>query len=399
MPVIEIKPDVYWVGVNDRTTDLFESMWPITGEGVAYNAYLLRDEKKAIIDTVKSFKAHEFLQHVEELAGISQIDYVIINHMEPDHSGTLQVLKRIAPQVTFVGTQKTKEELEAFYGIRENVKVVQDGETLSLGRRTLRFISTPMVHWPETMMTYETTHGVLFSGDGFGGFGAHRGGIFDDECADIDHYVKETLRYFTNIVAKVSPMVLKAIEKLADTPITIVAPSHGIVWRRDPSRIVDLYRRWAGYANGKTENAITLIYGSMYGNTEVMVNAVAEGIARACVPLEIFDAARTHATYIIPSLWTRLGVVIGAPTYEAGLFPPVAHILDTAMRKGIRNKKVLRFGSYGWAGGAQREFEKIIEAARWELVDSLEFMGQPTKDDLKKGEELGEMFAQIIQRA
>jgi anaerobic nitric oxide reductase flavorubredoxin len=261
MPVIEIKPDVYWVGVNDRTTDLFESMWPITGEGVAYNAYLLRDEKKAIIDTVKSFKAHEFLQHVEELAGISQIDYVIINHMEPDHSGTLQVLKRIAPQVTFVGTQKTKEELEAFYGIRENVKVVQDGETLSLGRRTLRFISTPMVHWPETMMTYETTHGVLFSGDGFGGFGAHQGGIFDDECADIDHSVRETLRYFTNIVAKVSPMVLKAIEKLADTPITIVAPSHGIVWRRDPSRIVDLYRR-SGVLKGNLRRSLRLRGGS-----------------------------------------------------------------------------------------------------------------------------------------
>ncbi len=397
MPVIEIEPDVYWIGVNDRTTDLFESMWPITGEGVAYNTYLIQDEKKAIIDTVKSFKTHEFLHQVEELADISQIDYLIINHMEPDHSGTLHTLQRLAPRVTFVGTEKTREELEAFYGIRENVKVVQDGDTLSLGRRTLRFISTPMVHWPETMMTYETSHGILFSGDGFGGFGAHRGGIFDDECADIDHYIKETLRYFTNIVAKFSAMVLKAIEKLADTPIKVVAPSHGIVWRRAPSHIVDLYRKWAEYATGETETAITLIYGSMYGNTEAMANALAQGIGRTRVPLEIFDGARMHASFIIPSLWTRLGVVIGAPTYDAGLFPPVAHILDYAVRKGIRNKKVLRFGSYGWSGGAQREFERIMEFAKWDVVDSFEFVGQPTKDDLIRGSEFGEKFAKIIQ--
>jgi flavorubredoxin len=397
MPVIEIEPDVYWVGVNDRTTDLFESLWPITREGVAYNSYLIVDEKRALVDTAKAFRASEFLHQVQEVTDISQIDYLIINHMEPDHSGTLHFLQNLAPKITFVGTQKTKEELEAFYGIKENVKVVQDGETLSLGKRTLKFISTPMVHWPETMMTYETSHRILFSGDGFGGFGAHRGGIFDDECADIDGYIKETLRYFTNIVAKFSMMVLKAIDKLGDTPIQTVAPSHGLVWRSEPQRIVELYRKWAGYAAGKAENAITLVYGSMYGNTEVMVNAVAQGMARTCVPLEIFDAARTHASYIIPYFWTRVGVVVGAPTYDAGLFPPVAHLLDTAIRKGSKNKKVLRFGSYGWSGGAQREFEKLIESAKWDLVESFEFNGQPTKEDLRKGEEIGEKFARMIE--
>jgi flavorubredoxin len=397
MPVVEIKPDVYWIGVNDRTTDLFESLWPITQEGVAYNAYLINDEKKAIIDTAKSLKANEFLDQIEEVTDLSKIDYVIINHMEPDHSGTLSALKRLAPQIVFIGTQKTKEELEAFYGIRDNIKVVQDGETLSLGKRTLRFVWTPMVHWPETMMTYETSDAILFSGDGFGGFGAHRGGIYDDECADIDHYVKETLRYFTNIVAKFSAMVLKAIDKLADTPINIVAPSHGLIWRRDPQRVINLYRKWGEYATGKTENAITLIYGSMYGNTELMVNAVAQGIAQTCVPLEIFNAARTHISYILPYLWTRSGVVIGTPTYDAGIFAPVGHILDTAVRKGIKHKKVLRFGSYGWAGGAQREIEKIIEAAKWDLFDSLEFNGRPTEGDLKKGVELGRTFAEAIQ--
>jgi flavorubredoxin len=396
MPVIEIRPDVYWIGVNDRTTDLFESLWPITQGGVAYNAYLVNDDKKAIVDTAKSFKANEFIRQIEEITDVTQIDYVVINHMEPDHSGTLDMLKRIAPQATFVGTQKTKDELEAFYGITERVQVVRDGETLSLGKRTLKFISTPMVHWPETMMTYETTHKILFSGDGFGGFGAHRGGIFDDECADIQLYARETLRYFTNIVAKFSGMVLKAIDKLADTPLDIVAPSHGLVWRKDPGRIVSLYRKWAKYATEKAENEIILIYGSMYGNTEAMVSAVAQGIAQTCVPLEIFDASRTHVSYILPYLWTRSGVVIGAPTYDAGLFPPVAHALDTAVRKGVRNKRVLRFGSYGWSGGAQREIEKIMEAAKWELIDSFEFNGRPTKEDLRRGTNIGKKFAETI---
>ena len=399
MPVVEIKPDIYWIGVNDRTTDLFENMWPITREGVAYNAYLIRDQKKAIIDSAKSLKTNEFLRQIREVADLSEIDYLIINHMEPDHSGALHSLKQMAPRITFVGTQKTRDELAAFYDITENVKIVNDGETLSLGQREVKFVATPMVHWPETMMTYETSDGVLFSGDAFGGFGAHRGGIFDDECTDIDHYVKETLRYFTNIVAKFSAMVLKAIDKVADTPVTIVAPSHGIVWRREPGHVIGLYKKWAEYATGPTEKAITLVYGSMYGNTEIMVNAVAHGIAKTCVPLDIFDGAKTHASYILPSLWTRLGVVVGAPTYESGLFHPVAHVLDIAVRKGIRNKKVFRFGSYGWAGGAQKEFEKIVEPVRWELFDSLEFMGQPSRDDLTRAEEQGERFARFVEEA
>lgn len=397
MPVVEIKPDVYWIGVNDRTTDLFESLWPITQEGVAYNAYLINDEKKAIIDTAKSLKANEFLDQIEEVTALSRIDYVIINHMEPDHSGTLSALKRLAPQIVFIGTQKTKEELEAFYGIRDNIKVVQDGETLSLGKRTLRFVWTPMVHWPETMMTYETSDGILFSGDGFGGFGAHRGGIYDDECADIDHYVKETLRYFTNIVAKFSAMVLKAIDKLADTPINVVAPSHGLIWRRDPQRVINLYRKWAEYGSGRTEPGVTLIYGSMYGNTEAMMNAVAQGISSTGVPVEIFDASRTHASYALSSLWTKNGVMIGSPTYELALFHPVDHILDIAVHKGVKNKRAAFFGSYGWVGGARKNLERIIEPAKWELVDYLEFVGGPTKEDLKKGEEFGVRFAEIVK--
>lgn len=397
MPVVEIRPDVYWIGVNDRTTDLFEGFWPITREGISYNAYLINDQKKALIDLTKSFKANELFNQIDAIANITQLDYVVINHMEPDHSGTLQTLRRIAPHATILGTQKTKDMLESFYGITENVKVIQDGDTLPLGRRTLRFLSTPMVHWPETMMTYDTSDGILFSGDGFGGYGALRGTIFDDNCNDFDFYEGEALRYYTNVVARFSNFVLKALDKLADISIQIVAPSHGLVWRRDPTRIINLYKKWAEYATGTTERGVTLVYGSMYGNTEVMMNAIAQGISSIGVPLEIFDATTTHASYILPSLWTRTGIVIGSPTYELALFHPVAHILDIAVHKGVRNKKTAFFGSYGWVGGARKNLERIIEPAKWDLIDSFEFVGGPTKKDLKKGEEFGERFAEMIK--
>jgi len=396
MPAIEICPDVFWVGVNDRTTDLFEGIWPITQEGVSYNAYLVRDEKRAIIDLAKAFKTDEFFDQVSSVIPLSALDYIVLNHMEPDHTGVLRMLLRLAPQAALLGSEKTGGLLKAFYGITENFRPVQDGETLPLGRRTLQFFSTPFLHWPETIMTYETTHRILFSCDGFGGYGALRGGIFDDECTDLAFYEKEALRYYANIIAKFSRMVLRAIERLGNLPIAMVAPSHGLIWRRDPGRILELYRRWAGYAAGPGEAGVALLYGSMYGHTEKMMNAVAQGISRQGLPLEILDVTRTHVSYILPALWIYRGVVIGAPTYEAGLFPPMAHVLDMARRKGIRNKRVARFGSYGWSGGAQKEFEALAQELGWEVLDSLEWAGAPSEEDLKRGLAFGTSFARSL---
>jgi anaerobic nitric oxide reductase flavorubredoxin len=413
MPPVEIKPDIYWIGVNDRTTDLFEGLWPITQEGVSYNTYLINDEKKAIIDLTKALKTDEFFDQIDQITDVSELDYIIVNHMEPDHSGVLRTLRRVAPQATILGTEKTRAMLESFYGITEGVQVVQDGDTLSLGQHTLRFVYTPFVHWPETMMTYEVAGRILFSCDAFGSYGALRGAIFDDEYADpptgpstssggssghrLEFYKQEALRYYVNIVALFSGPVLKAIAKLADVPVSIIAPSHGLIWRENPQVIVDLYKQWAEYATGPTEVGVTLIYGSMYGNTEEVMNAIAQGISREGVPLTIFDAAHTHVSYILPSLWTQQGVMVGAPTYEGSLFPPVAQVLDMTAQKRIRNKKVARFGSYGWSGGAQRDFERIIEPLKWELVDSFEFIGAPREEDLRHGEEFGAHFARLIK--
>jgi flavorubredoxin len=249
------------------------------------------------------------------------------------------------------------------------------------------------------MVSFEETNQILFAGDAFGSYGALRGGIFDDEYPDPDFYEREALRYYVNIVSGFSRPVLNAIAKLADVPVSIIAPSHGLVWREHPQLIVDLYTRWAKYATGPTEVGVTLLYGSMYGNTEKMMNAVAQGISHEDVPLTIFDVTHTHVSYILPSLWTQRGVMVGAPTYEGSLFPPMAQVLDMAATKRIRGKQVARFGSYGWSGGAQRHFERLIEPLKWELSDSFEFVGCPTDEDLRRGEEFGAQFARLIKGA
>lgn len=393
---IEIKPGIFWVGVNDRTTDLFEGLWPITREGVSYNAYYIGDEHRTIIDLSKSIKEEEFFDQVAQMTDLRQLDYVVINHMEPDHTGVLQTLRRIAPGVKLVGTPKTIKMLQLFFGVMDNVQSVADGEQLCLGRCTLKFIHAPFVHWPETMVTYELRDRVLFSCDAFGGYGALRGSIFDDQCLDMDFYRKEALRYYANIVARFASNVLRAIEKLADVPVDVIAPSHGLIWRADPNKIIELYRVWSESVTRPRDKAVALVYGSMYGYTETMANAVAEGIAEAGAPVELFDAARMHPSYILPAIMLNAGLMVGAPTYENILFPIVAELLRLTAHKRILNRQTAWFGSYGWSGGAEKEFDEIAASANWTVVDKYEFCGRPSREALHKGREFGRKFAQAV---
>ncbi|MCE5258796.1 MAG: FprA family A-type flavoprotein [Chloroflexi bacterium] len=397
MPAIPICQDIYWIGVNDRTTDLFEGMWPITEQGVSYNSYLILDEKKALIDLTKSTKEEALVSQLSGLVNCSELDYIVINHMEPDHTGAVRILRQLAPQAVFLCSAKAQAMLDNYYGITEGVRVVADGEKLSLGKKELTFYSIPFVHWPETMATYESSEKILFPCDAFGGYGALRGAIFDDETADLPLYLKEALRYYVNIVARFSQPTLNAIKKLSPLTIDVVAPSHGLVWRRNPQQIIELYQKWARLASEPAEPGVTLIYGSMYGNTEAMMNAVAEGISRCGVPLEIFDAARTHASYILPSVWTKSGVMIGAPTYEVSLFPPVAEQLEALVEKRIMKRKAAYFGSYGWSGGALKRAQEIVEPLQWEWLDTLAFQGGPKLEDFKRGEEFGCKFAEALK--
>ena len=397
MTAIQVKPGIYWIGVNDRTTDLFEGLWPITSEGVSYNAYVVKDEKSALIDLAKDFKSNALIDQIEEVVDPAALDYIVINHMEPDHTGVLRSLRRIAPNATLLCTKRAEPLLENYYQITDKIQVVDDGDEIDLGTHKLQFHVTPMVHWPETMMTYETTEKVLFSCDAFGGYGALQGAVFDDQCRQLAYYEEQALRYYSNIVALFARPVVRAIEKFKDVPLEVVAPSHGLIWRENPGRIVELYQKWATYALEGPEVGVTLLYGTMYGNTEEMVEAVASGVARAGVPLEIFDVRHIHASYILSSLYTRSGVLVGAPTYEGDLFPPMAYVLDIAARKRIQNRKLGYFGSYGWSGGARREITKLAETLKWDLTEGWEFPGGVTHARLKEGEELGYRFAMSLQ--
>jgi len=376
---IQIKPNIYWNGLNDRTTDLFEGIWPISKEGVSYNSYIIVDDKVALIDLVKGIKTDDFLSQIEEVVDPSTVDYVIINHMEPDHTGMIKTMRKVAPNVTLVGSAKTQEMLKNYYQIDTNFMVVKTGDTIKLGTHELVFYDIPWVHWPETIATYEKKSKILFSCDAFGSYGALGGSIFSDEYEDLNFYKEEALRYYANIVAKFSRFVLKAIESLKDLDIQIIAPSHGLIWR-NPKEIVDLYFKWATYGQKPAELGVTLLYASMYG-----------------IPVKIFDVARTHVSYILPYLWKYQGIMIGTPTYETKLFPPMAYALDMATSKRMIRKEVARFGSYGWSGGAQRDLEARVEKLKWNLFDTYEFCGGPTPEDFEKGVELGRLFAKHMK--
>ncbi len=392
---IPIVKDVYWVGVNDRRTSLFEAIWPIP-RGVSYNSYLIIDDKVVLVDAVKDQSVHGYLKKVKHLLGAGRpIDYLVANHLEPDHSGAVPVLKEAFPALQVVGNKKTAEFVNDLYGIQD-VRVVQDGEELDLGRRKLKFFLTPMVHWPETMVTYEVTDRILFSGDAFGGFGALEGGIFDDEV-DVSYYEDEILRYFSNIVGKYAPMVQKAIEKLKGLDIRIVASTHGPIWRTDPNHIIRLYDRWS---RQETQPGVVVAFGSMYGATERMAEAVERGIADGGVKtIRTHNLSGSHVSYVIRDIWRYKGLVLGSPTYDAGLFPLMETLVRLLAGKRVANRVVGLFGSYGWSGGAVKGLRQFVEENKLELVEPVvEAKFTATPEQLEQCHELGRAMAQRIRR-
>jgi len=396
MKPIEIHANTYWVGVDDRSTDLFEGVWPIHQEGVSYNSYILKGEKNIIIDLSKEITADDFFKQVQDIIPIHDIDYLIINHMEPDHTGALKRFINAAGDLTIICSEKAVGMIESFYGITDAVQAVKNGETLQLGDRELTFITTPMVHWPESMMTYDTRNKILFSSDIFGGYGALGDMIFDDTCSDSEMFDAEIKRYYVNIVAQYSKRAAQSLAGLSNTVVDIVAPAHGRIWRAQPQKVIQMYNDLAGYAGTPGKPAVTFIYGTMYGNTMQAVHAVREGIESTGLDCILFDVARTHVSYILPYLWERAGVMIGCPTYEQALYPPMAGVLSFAAIKRITHKKWAYCGSYGWSKGAAKNAEKMIEPLKWENTGIFEFKGAPTNEDLKNARAFGEVFAKTL---
>ena len=391
---IKITDKTYWIGVNDRETDIFEALWPIP-MGVSYNAYLIIDDKVALVDTVKNSYLIHLMDKIHSLIGTERkVDYLIINHMEPDHSGAIDIVAQMYPDITIVGNQKTIDYLEGYYGISRNVMIIKDNDTLDLGSHQLSFHLTPMVHWPETMMTYDIQDKLLFSGDAFGGFGALTGGLFDDEV-NVDYYKDETLRYYSNIVGKFSPMVQKAFDKLKGLDIRIIAATHGPVWRSNPSMIIDHYDRWSRY---EAEDGVVLAYGSMYGNTKKMAEAVSRGLVEGGIrEIRMYDVSRNHISYILKDCWRFKGIILGSVTYDMNPLVTMKHLTDLLEAKLLKNRILGIFGSYGWSGGAVKYLKGFAERTKWDLVEPIiEAEQAPSNEDIDQCRQLGLNIAQRI---
>lgn len=393
---IKVTDRIYYLGVNDRRKQLFENMWPLPN-GVAYNSYLIVDEKTALIDTVEMGTSLSYVQQVEEVLDGRDLDYLIINHMELDHSGEVGEIVRRYPNVQIVGNAKTFKILEAYYGITNNLLTVCDGATLSLGHHELKFILTPWVHWPETMMTYDVTDGVLFSADAFGTFGTLDGGIFDDEL-DFESYREEMRRYYSNIVGKYSNMVQKAFAKIAAAGIDIrtICPLHGPVWRTNPSKVIELYDRWSQY---KSRDGVVVIYASMYGNTAVTADYIARRLSEAGVrEIKVHDISKTHISYLISDIWKYKGVILGSCAYNAEMFPLMETLTRELQHMGVKEKYLGLFGSYSWNGGGVRNLQCFAEAIGWEQVaDAVDIFGAPTPDKLAACDALATAMAERIR--
>ncbi len=392
---VKITDKVYWVGVNDKETDIFESLWPLP-KGVSYNAYLINDEKVAIIDTVKITYHDNFINKIKEVLGDKEVDYLVINHMEPDHSGSIKALKSTYPRLEIIGNVKTREYLQGFYGISDGVKVVEEGDSLKLGEHQLAFSMTPMLHWPETMMSFETKEGILFSGDAFGGFGALEGGIFDDEL-DIKEYESEIRRYYANIVGRYSPMVQKAFNKLNGLNIRIIASTHGPIWRENPDYIINTYKR---YSNYEAEKGVVIVYGTMYGNTKKIAENIARALAENGIKrIKLYDASRTHISYILSEIWNYRGLIIGGCTYNTELFPAVKFLTEALQNRNLKNRLLGIFGSYTWSSGAVKELRKFSEKVQMDLIEPvIEARQAPSKAIIKETRELADNFARAFHK-
>jgi flavorubredoxin len=364
MQQINLAEDIYFLGFNDRRTNLFENIWPIP-YGISYNSYLIVDEKIALIDTVERSFIDEYLDNIENIISNRPIDYLVINHMEPDHSGALKAIVQKYPDIILVGNKKTFGFVEDYYMSPKNVLEVYDNYVLDLGKHRLQFQMIPMVHWPETMVTYEETTKIVFSGDAFGSYGTLDGGIFDDEI-NLDFYEIEVMRYFTNIVGKYCPHTQRAIKKLASLDIKMIAATHGPVWRTDLNWVLTRYNKWSSY---DLETGVIIVYGSMYGNTQKMAEVIARRLAeRGIKNIRVYDASKTHSSYIINDIFKYKGFIVGSPAYNNALFPNVEILLSTIEHMAPKNHYLGIFGNYSWNGGGVKNLKTFAENIKWELV-------------------------------
>ncbi|MFW2489681.1 FprA family A-type flavoprotein [Clostridium chromiireducens] len=358
--VREITEDLYWVGGNDRRLALFENVHPIQ-RGVSYNSYLLLDEKTVLFDTVDWSICRQFLENIKGVLGDKTLDYMVINHMEPDHAACIEEIVIRYPEVQIICTEKASLFMRQFgFDIDGKITEVKEGDTMSFGKHNVVFVAAPMVHWPEAMVTFDTTNGVLFSADAFGSFGALDGKLFNDEVNFDRDWIDDARRYYTNIVGKYGPHVQALLKKAGTIDIKIICPLHGPVWRNDFGYLLDKYDKWSSYE--PEEKGVLIVYGSMYGNTEAAANDLATRLVKkGMTNVNMYDVSKTHVSYLISDSFKYSHIVLASVTYNLNIYPPIHdYILDMkALNLQKRTFALIENGS--WAPQSGKLMRELIE--------------------------------------
>ncbi len=393
-----IKPDIYWVGAIDWAVRDFHGY--MTPNGTTYNNYLIMDEKITLLDTVKHDFSEIMLDNVTEIVHPSKIEYVIVNHIENDHATSLDRIMAFAPNATIYITEKGKKGLARFFDISSwNIKTVKTGDTLNIGRRNLLFIETPMLHWPDSMMTYVREDRLLISQDGFGQHLA-TAARFDDEfieCASVSELEDSVIDYYANILMPFGAIIknkVAEIQKLG-LEIEMIAPDHGIIWRGDPGKVLKMYM---DMATGKANLSVAIIYDTMWHSTEMMTLPIMRGIKEEGVDCKVIKLRATPMSIAIKEFWKARGTLIGTPTLNNKMFPSVAEFLQHVTGLRPKDRIAGAFGSYGWAGGAVKEAYEWLKAMKLKTVEpGVEALYRPAPEDDRKCYEFGKEFARKVR--
>ncbi len=391
MQPVEIKPNVYWVGGIDWDLRNFHGY--VTPRGSTYNSYLIMDDKITLVDTVKHYLAGEMLDRIRTLVDPEKIDYMLVNHVEMDHSGSVPRVMEVAPKAKIITTSKGKQGLEMHYKQDWEYTIVKTGDELKIGSRTLKFVQTPMVHWPDNMVTYIAEDGLLLSNDAFGQHIASTERFVDELGWDVAR--EEAASYYANIVFPYGDQVNKALDVVETLPLEMIAPSHGLIWRFYLPELLKEYRKWAG---NETDRKALVVYDTMWGSTREMALALQDGLEACGVPVTMKSLQTNHISQIVPHLLTAKLVLVGCPTINNGMLPTMAAFLTYI--KGLRPKKRVgfSFGSYGWGGQGAREVASVLKDMGWEMPEeTVNLQYVPGEEDLANLKETGSRLAKAIE--
>ncbi len=390
----KLMDKVYWIGVTDWGIKHFHGHEYSTHRGTTYNSYLIMDEKIAVVDTVWNPFSEKFLENVQSLVDPKKIDFIVANHAEPDHSGSLGALMDIAPQARIIVSRKGLESIPGHFHKDWNFQAVKTGETLALGETTLAFVEAPMLHWPDSMFTYVAGRNLLLSNDAFG---QHYATPFRyNDQADQEELFEEALKYYANILTPFSPLVTKKIEEVLAMGLTVdmIAPSHGVIWRKDPLQIVKKYQEWAKQV---PERKAVILYDTMWHATLKMAEAIGEGLAEKGIPFRLFNMALSDRNDVLTEVFRAKAVIVGSPCLNGGLLPTLTPVLEDLKGLRFKNKVGAAFGSYGWSGENVKRIEKELEASGIPLVaPGVLGKWQPDDENLQKCRMLGLKVAENL---